>query len=97
MRWLDENASGPVVLDDPGNEPDAKHFGSSFPLATIISQRYELWRRKPECFTVITANTKRADREAMFGARAADRMDEMFLSIKCAWPSYRSRDKGGEV
>ena len=76
-----------LAIDDLGTEPtEVMDYGNiSYPLIDLLTLRYEL-----QLFTIITTNlTGQAIREK-YGARIADRLNEMMEKVGFTNPSYRS-------
>jgi len=80
-----------VVIDDVGQEGQAKHYGESVEvLGQIMEQRYGYWL---ECGarTAITTNMDYKQMTARYGLRTMDRMLHMCYVVKFDAPSARGR------
>ena len=79
-------AVGFLIIDDMGCEPVAvKNWGTEItPLTDILYRRYDGMMT-----TVVTTNFSKRDIRANYGARVADRFNEVFETIGYTNESYR--------
>lgn len=79
-----------LAIDDLGEEPiEVVSYGNSFnPLIDLLSIRYDA-----QLLTIITTNTPTKDIRSIYGARIADRLNEMMHIIIFSNKSYRDKLK----
>lgn len=75
-----------LMIDDVGTEPECvKSWGNEFsPVTELLYARYDRM-----LFTIATSNLTDDDFSERYGARIADRMEEMFERIRYTQKSYR--------
>jgi hypothetical protein len=66
-----------LIIDDIGNEDEAKSFGNSFSMATIIDKRYRLWSMPNGVRTFFASNASRAALQTIYGAATLSRIQGM--------------------
>ena len=74
-------------IDDLGTEPvEVQNYGNiSTPIIDLLAKRYQARR-----FTAITTNLAPEDFRGRYGARVADRFNEMFFVLGFTHSTYRS-------
>lgn len=79
-----------LAIDDLGEEPiEVVSYGNAFnPLVDILSIRYD-----EQLLTILTTNTPNKDIRTIYGARIADRLNEMMQVLIFNNKSYRGRAK----
>lgn len=70
------------TLDDLGIIQDAKSFGNSGLIESILFERYEHWQNRGDCATFISSNLENyKEIEKVFGAQLANRIIDMCVMI----------------
>ena len=79
-----------IAIDDFGEEPmEVVSYGNAFnPLVDLLSIRYD-----EQLLTIMTTNTPNKDIRTIYGARIADRLNEMMQVIIFSNKSYRGKLK----